>query len=114
MEDIMINSEVPKDLEEAAEAFAFKSLDEVILYGCTLSGRRACFIAGAKWQEEQDLKYISEIHRNGYNLCKEQMMKDAVEGRIEYVNGFATLDNVVLHPRDYKNGQKVRIIIVKE
>lgn len=46
------SSEIPKDLEEAAESFAFKSLDDVVLYGCTLSGRRACFIAGAKWQAE--------------------------------------------------------------
>ena len=34
----------------------------------------------AEWQEKQDLRWAGEIHKNGYNLCKEQMLKDAVEG----------------------------------
>ena len=36
------------------------------------------FIAGAEWQEKQDLRWAGEIHKNGYNLCKEKMLKDAI------------------------------------
>lgn len=77
------SSETPKDLEEAARKHSCYDEDcEGAWYEPIV---RNAFIAGAKWQEEQNLKYISEIHRNGYNLCREQMMKEAVEGMIDYV-----------------------------
>ncbi len=79
------NESVPNDLEEAAEAFAFKSLDEVILYGCTLSGRRACFIAGAKWQKEKD----------------ERIYRDFFDARNQ---GDASLLDLLAYQEGYRDG----------
>lgn len=53
---------------------------------------RESFIAGAEWQEKQDLKWAGEIHKNGYNLCKEQMMKDAEEDALLIERAWLTLD----------------------
>ena len=47
----------------------------------------------------------------GYNLCKEQMMKEAVEGEYDFYPAAVYLDVPI--PR-MNLGDKVRIIIVKE
>lgn len=110
---------VPNDLEEAAEAFAFKSLDEVILYGCTLSGRRACFIAGAKWQAEQDQETIELAEDHAYFAGsvneREKMMREAVEG-VVFGNVYEHwVETGIDEKLSYLNpGDKVRVIIIKE
>ena len=117
-------------LEEAAEQYAYNGTpdewrprlkpiaDEIIKN----------FIAGAKWQKEQmmnngtvilaeedfDAEKEKSMER-GYNLCKEQMMKEAVEGYVNYYEdsgGILMAEAQVGCP--YHNGDKVRIIIVKE
>lgn len=109
---------VPNDLEEAAEAFAFKTLDEVILYGCTLSGRRACFIAGAKWQAEQLLKSSplpedTVLFNKGVEEGKRLMMEEAVECMV--TTNLANRPVIYLDQlKGFQYGDKVKIIIVKE
>lgn len=111
-EDMMKIITKDDNLEEAAKN----------IYKVPFGTRAEDFIAGADWQEKQDLKYISEIHKNGYNLCKEQMLKDAVEGVVgkdgiltlsngEAVDLCPSLDKIAfgLQPR-----QKVRIVVLKE
>ncbi len=69
----------------------------------------------AEWQEKQDLKWAGEIHKNGYNLCKEQMMKDAVEGEVIYdLGGFFRIKSEAIDGAKYKVGSWVKLIIVKE
>jgi len=82
---------VPSDVEEAAKAYE----DSLGYYECVNQWPSVGFAAGM----------LAE---------RERLMNDAVEGRIEYVNGFATLDNVVLRPADFKPGEKVSVIIIKK
>ena len=67
----------------------------------------------AEWQKKKDQETIelAEDHAMlaGMNKMKEEMMKDAVDG--EYWDGSIYLDN---RPTEYKDGDKVKIIIVKE
>ena len=82
----------PKDLEEAAE----KSLRLAGFHNMETRGMdwKGGFIAGAKWQ-------------------KEQMMKEAVEGEV-MLNPYPTICLDDCKDYDFKDGDKVRIIIVKE
>ena len=70
----------------------------------------------AEWQEKQDLRWAGEIHKNGYNLCKEQMLKDAVEGTVKrpegYYQGYVEIIKFV--DESLQHGDKVKIVIVKE
>ncbi len=80
-----------EDLEEAASREGFDYVDNIVHESPEHRwndhdvefGYRDGFIAGAEWQEKQDLRWAGEIHKNGYDLCKEQMLKDAVEGEAE-------------------------------
>ena len=109
---------IPKDLKEAARLYAIPHymrdvyVDYLEEYPYDKIAEVA-FIAGAEWQEKQDLKYISEIHRNGYNLCKEQMMKEAVEGEYGY---FSNASKTILPSGklNIKEGDKVRVIVCKK
>ena len=49
----------------------------------------------------------------GYNLCKEQMLKEAVEGLFQNTP-FPTICLDDCKNYDFKDDDKVRIIIVKE
>ena len=49
----------------------------------------------------------------GYNLCKEQMMKEAVEGDF-MLNPYPIISLDDCKDYDFKDGDKVRIVIVKE
>lgn len=78
------------------------------------------FIAGAEWQEKQDLRWAGEIHKNGYDLCKEQMLKDAVEGEVT-VGRLPDDWSLAYNPDElhrallkFKSGDKVKMIIVKQ
>ena len=93
---------VPKDLEEAAHSYSESDeplyspghrfhWDDDALFGKQIE---TTFIAGAKWQ-------------------KEQMMNEAVEGKIIFLfNGDVAIN--IGDVDEYNLGDKVKIIIVKE
>lgn len=85
---------VPADLEEAADNHIGEVVD-------------AAGHPGWEW-ETRDVKddFIA-----GYNLCKEQMLKEAVETEVTETCG---ISSVWIKTKQFKPGQKVRIIIVKE
>ena len=115
-------------LEEAADKFA------VFYDQGTCDGiAQDCFIAGAKWQKRQmgeqarehlsklddltleDLVALDEGLQLGRRLERQDMMKGAVEGYVNYYEdsgGILMAEAQVGCP--YHNGDKVRIIIVKE
>ena len=110
--------EPDKSLEEAAQQYAEGP-------ECTWVGTTAleeAFIAGAKRQKQHDAELIEIAYNDGITIGmtkqKEQMMKDAVEGRI----GDGGLHNAIFikepewaESLDRLNkGDKVKIIIVKE
>lgn len=78
------------------------------------------FKAGAEWQKEQecsDCPNRGNTHQylKGLKDCKEQMLKEAVEGYVNYYEdsgGILMAEAQVGCP--YHNGDKVKIIIVKE
>ena len=129
---------VSDDLEEAAEKkypVYWKNYpkDGIVRSESSYDTNKQCrdaFKAGAEWQEKQDLGWAGEIHKNGYNLCKEQMMEGAVEGEIcgriyDHINvrfadgicKYLEPKNISHIPADvskYNIGDKVRIIVVKE
>ena len=95
-----------EDLEKAAAN----------IYKTPFGTRAEDFIAGAEWQEKQDLRWAGEIHKNGYNLCKEQMLKDAVEGEIQmrYSGCLCAKTIRAINEDKFKLGDKVKIIILKD
>ena len=117
---------VSDDLEEAAEKkypVYWKNYpkDGIVRSESSYDTNKQCrdaFKAGAEWQEKQDLGWAGEIHKNGYNLCKEQMMEGAVEGVVCYGSKGAYIETDFLGEYDtdvYGNpGDKVKIIVVKE
>ena len=92
--DAKCSSEIPKDLEEAAEEYAKEHSFHPCDYDVTPYD---CFKAGAKWD-------------------KEQMMEEAVEGTVMDFSSNRPRPqvDVLLDPDKYHTGDKVRIIIVKE
>ncbi len=77
----------------------------------------------AQWQKEQDEKGTSDLltiaHLQGADQMKEQMMKDAVDGKV--VIGYSAYvketNNDALKQYiidNFKDGDKVKVIIVKE
>lgn len=94
-----------KSLEEAAKEYEWSNVDTNQLNPPTLDitvqvgDLRNAFIAGAEWQ-------------------KQQMLKDAVEGKIYLGNDYCTYEliaSLVGLPRGtYKDGDKVRIVVLKE
>ena len=84
--------EIPKDLEEAAveqaKSFGYMSHDREF--------------------EENVESFIA-----GYNLCKDQILKEAVEG-VARPEDCEIWVNLIGYGYNFKDGQKVRVIIVKE
>ena len=76
----------------------------------------------AQWQKEQDDRFVDIIYQQGIEKGKddmeEQMLKEAVEAKIYgYDDGsFELIASWLDMPNNsiYKDGEKVRIIIVKE
>ena len=94
------SSETPKDLEEAAGEYEKKHTYQRY--------------DGGGLTPEYDAT-LAEAFIDGYILCKEQMMKEAVEhfvvGEIASSKGMP----VIVHfCDDFKIGQKVKLIIIKE
>lgn len=112
---------VPNYLEEVAEEYLQKVKAEFLR---TLEHPTAkdCFIDGAKWQKEQDDRLVDTIYQQGIEKgkddMKEQMMKEAVEGEIfdEYDKDICEHHLTILFtvPSGYKNGDKVKIIVIHE
>lgn len=120
------------NLDEAAEKWCKENNKGIALCADGKSHYLAegmdAFKAGAEWQKDQMLKdgnvilaeedFDAEKEKSmelGYNLCKEQMMKEAVEGYVNYYEdsgGILMAEAQVGCP--YHNGDRVRIIIVKE
>jgi uncharacterized Fe-S cluster-containing radical SAM superfamily enzyme len=115
-----------KHLEEAAVNWICNHKNGEVLYV------KDAFIAGAKWQKEQMMKdgnvilseedFDAEKEKSvewGYSLCKEQMMKEAMEGEVKdfcfvrEVNYSSAKIEFSTIP-ELKVGDKVRVIIVKE
>ena len=115
---------VDKSLEEAADKHIRKVVDAAGHPGWdwTTQDIADAFIAGAKWQKEQDDKELSDLltiaHLQGAEQMEEQMLKDAVEGVVCYGSKGAYIETDFLGEYDtdvYGNsGDKVRLIIVKE
>ena len=103
--------EVSEGLEEAAKAYADDTNPADSFYDA--------FKEGASWQKEKDDKELSEMIAGAYQLGrkdeKEQMMKEAVEGWL-VANGLNDLQVKTANLGDmgYYQGDKVRIVIVKE
>lgn len=105
---------VPKDLEEAAERFS-----KNVSNGLYFRDLRVGFIAGAKWQKEQDEKEQADLFTivalDAAQRAKEQMMKEAVDADVntyrDIVAGKSWAEFVVEMPTS-DLGDKVRIIIL--
>ena len=113
-----LSEEPDKSLEEAAKEHTLKVVCE--------SGNnwiiniKDAFIAGAEWQASQmpmpeDTVLFNKGVAEGRRLEREDMLKDAVEGYVNYYEdsgGILMAEAQVGCP--YHNGDKVRIIIIKE
>lgn len=80
------------------------------------------FIAGAEWQKEQDTRdmvmsdnrHFNKVYELGKKDMKEQMLKEAVEGYVNYYEdsgGILMAEAQVGCP--YHNGDKVHIVVLK-
>lgn len=105
---------VPKDLEEAAKEYCpdYAYPFSPAILKTTI---REAFIAGAKWQKEQMmdewLKDRDGCFWDGVEEGKKAMEKEAVEVEVTETCG---ISSVWIKTKQFKPGQKVKIIIVKE
>ncbi len=113
-----LSEEPDKGLEEAAKEYAEGP-------ECTWVGTTAleeAFKAGAKWQAEKCDEETSKLlyaerqtaYINGWDDYKEQMLKDAVEGYVNYYEdggGILMAEAQVGCP--YHVGDKVRLVVLK-
>ena len=118
----------PNDLEEAARH------SEILTYPMPEDGdiekvfkvqearvfHEIGFIAGAKWQKEQDEEEQADLFTivalDAAQRAKEQMMREAVEGEV-MTNGFYPYEPRVVAPYPncpYDFGDKVRVIVCKK
>jgi hypothetical protein len=67
------------------------------------------WVRACEWQKHQMKETLQTEYEKGRFDMREEMMKDVVDG--EYWDGSIYLDN---RPTEYKDGDKVKIIIVKE
>ena len=118
------------NLEEVAEEYGRNTfINECMENGvCDDHDLSDAFKAGAEWQKEQDNNFerfkdytdkalisLEEAREQGRQEMKEQMMKEAVEGYVNYYEdsgGILMAEAQVGFP--YHDGDKVHVIIVKE
>lgn len=116
-----------EDLEEAAIDFADNARKQLYSKDYAISSiadyDHGCidgFIAGAEWQYQKDRGEFAKIKAKtwseGFDACKEQMMKDAVEGEIGYWNqrGLSIRLDKSLERLGYDMDTKVKIVIEKQ
>ena len=114
---------VSEDLEEAVNAYIgyAPEVDE----SSSIYGKRQAFKAGAKWQEQKDeskvlieeqcRKLCDDAFELGKDAMKQQMMANAVDGRL-YSTICGAEQNVVAYVGygEYgKDGDQVKLIIIK-
>lgn len=114
---------VPNDIEEATESHAKTKYGLTRLLGAEMKEVEDDFIAGAKWQEKRNLRFVKQVLSGDFTVFeagrkyeKEQMMKEAVEGEVivPIYEGNDVWSAEIKIPGRYVPGDKVRIIIVKE
>ena len=88
---------VSSGLEEAANEYAYRGIPDKLKQQIKPIADEVSknFIAGAKWQ-------------------KEKMLKDAVEGTVHNFSSNMPHPTVLVDAKGFNQGDKVRIIIVKE
>jgi hypothetical protein len=69
---------------------------------------------GAEWQKQQMKEALQTEYEKGRFDMREEMMKNAVECVVEDWCGDSPEITIPLNPQDFKMGDKVKIIIVKE
>lgn len=114
--DSLPEESASEDLEEEIDRFA-KTVVPSRSKTITKNNISLCAKHFAHWQHGKDfddllqseMKFPKEFYEKGRFDMREEMMKDAVDG--EYWDGSIYLDN---RPTEYKDGDKVKIIIVKE
>lgn len=103
-------------LEEAAEN----------IYKTPFGTRAEDFKAGAEWQKEQDTRemimsdgsYFQKCYELGKKDMKKEMLEDAIEGRVGQTGFHNSI--YIKEPKwcdtlnNFNNGDKVRVIIIKE
>lgn len=118
-----LSEEPSESPEEAAEEYFYRNWSDGSLD--IKPQVKEDFIAGAEWQAEKDARdmYMSDnrhyekVYQLGKKDMKKQMMQDAVDaiiygyddGSYELIASWLDLPKGI-----YKNGDKVKIIIVKE
>lgn len=112
-EERQMEKETPKDLEEAAKVY-FENPNSSWQV-------KDVFIAGSEWRYQKDRAKFAKLKAkewsDGYNegivRGKEQMLKEAEECELYWDGYFLTID-LNMTALGYSEGDKVRIIIVKE
>ena len=118
------NTEAQDCLEDAANEYAEKHGFRVPYDGSNnfyddvdVKASKDGFIAGAKWQKQHDDELIEIAYNDGITIGmtkqKEQMMKEAVEGEV-FFNPYPTICLDDCKDYDFKDGDKVRVIIIKK
>lgn len=112
-----------EDLEKAAENYIAPIENDEGLDYINFNGRdiKDAFIAGAKWQKGQMMaEWLKDRDgcfwdgvNEGKKAMREQMMKDAVEGRA-HPEECEIWVNLLGYGYKYKDGDKVKIIILKD
>lgn len=117
---------VSKDLEEEIKRYGKEEMPVVLESDLNDIARHF-----ANWQKEQMIRdcsvqasYEAEIEKaeeRGYNLCKQQMLKDAWEREVKIDSGGYPYIDITAELYDYehdvplaKEGELVKIVIVKE
>lgn len=116
-----LSEEPDKDLEEAARLYAIphytKDIDKSHIDEYPYdTGMEAAFIAGAKWQAEQDDRDV--VFWKGMQYAIKGMKEDAVEGiytkSMDGKNVFVESGALKIDPASVKVGDKVKLIIIKD
>ena len=119
-----LKEKLPEGLEEAAMEYAEKHGFRVPYDGSNnfyddvdVKASKEGFIAGAEWQKAKDQKTIelAEDHAMlaGMNKMEQQMMEKAVEG-VVHPDDCEIWVNLVGYGYKFKDGDKVRVIVIKE
>lgn len=127
--DSMQEEPVSEDLEEAADNYARKNPAYAVdkwgnWSACNREKPKFDFMAGAKWQKQQDQETIelAEDHAMfaGMEKMKEQMMAKAVNAQVKIdAGGYPYIPQIELYDYDKdvplaKEGDKYKVVLIKE
>ena len=117
---------VPQELKVASVQIADNLLSKPRDYALASkadywNGARDGVIAGAEWQEKRNLRFGKQVlsgdftvFETGRKYEREQMLKEAVEGIVMNFSSKEPKPTVIVDAKGFNQGDKVRIIIVKE